>query len=59
MEIHDDRLKMQVFDESIFHPERECEKLGLNKEDLQDLVEFFTWHIRQRELLTQKWSAGV
>ena len=54
MENDDDRIKIPVFDESIFHPELECEKLGFTKEDLQGLVEFVRWHIRQRDLRTQK-----
>lgn len=43
-----DRIEMPVFDESIFYPERELYKLGLNDEDIECLVQFFKWHIQQR-----------
>ncbi len=43
-----DRIEMPIFDESIFYPERELYKLGLNDEDIECLVQFFKWHIEQR-----------
>jgi hypothetical protein len=43
-----DRIEMPVFDESIFYPERELYKLGLNDEDIECLVQFFKWHLEQR-----------
>lgn len=43
-----DREEMPVFDESIFYPERELYKLGLNDEDIECLVKFFKWHVEQR-----------
>lgn len=43
-----DRDEMPVFDESIFYPERELYKLGMNDEDIECLVQFFKWHLEQR-----------
>lgn len=43
-----DRDVMPVFDESIFYPERELYKLGMNDEDIECLVQFFKWHLEQR-----------
>ena len=43
-----DRDVMPVFDESIFYPEHELYKLGLNDEDIECLVQFFKWHLEQR-----------
>ncbi len=43
-----DREVMPVFDESIFYPERELYKLGLNDEGIECLVQFFKWHLEQR-----------
>ncbi len=43
-----DREEMPVFDESIFYPERELYKLGLNDKDIECLVQFFKWHLEQR-----------
>jgi hypothetical protein len=43
-----DREVMPVFDESIFYPERELYKLGMNDEDIECLVQFFKWHLEQR-----------
>lgn len=39
---------MPVFDESIFHHDRELYKLGLNDEAIECLVQFFKWHLEQR-----------
>lgn len=39
---------MPVFDKSIFYPERELYKLGMNDEDIEWLVQFFKWHLEQR-----------
>lgn len=39
---------MPVFDDSIFYPERELYKLGLNDEDIECLVQFFKWDLEQR-----------
>lgn len=39
---------MPVFDESIVYPERELYKLGLNDEDIECLVQYFKWHLEQR-----------
>ena len=39
---------MPVYDESIFYPEIERRKLGLTDEDMECIVEFFRWHIKQR-----------
>ncbi len=47
-EFHAEREEMRVYDESIFYPERELYKLGLNDEDIECLVQFFRWHIEQR-----------
>lgn len=44
-----DRGEMLVFDESIFYPERELYKLGMNDEDIECLVQFFKWHLEQRK----------
>ena len=54
MDFIDDRLKMPEFDDSIFYPERECEKLGFTKDDIQCIAELVKWHMRQRELRTQQ-----
>ena len=39
---------MPVFDESIFYPEIGRRKLGISDEDMECIVEFFRWHIDQR-----------
>lgn len=39
---------MPVYDESIFHPEIARRKLGITDEDMECIVEFFRWHIKQR-----------
>lgn len=43
-----DREVMPVFDESIFYPAIERRKLGISDEDMECIVEFFRWHIKQR-----------
>lgn len=43
-----DREEMPVFDESIFYPEIARRKLGISDEDMECIVEFFRWHIKQR-----------
>lgn len=43
-----DREVIPVFEESIFYPERELYKLGMNDEDIECLVQFFKWHLEQR-----------
>jgi hypothetical protein len=43
-----DRIEIPVFDESIFYPERELYKLGFTDEDIEVLVEYFRWHLNQR-----------
>lgn len=43
-----DREEMPVYDESIFYPATERRKLGINDEDMECIVEFFRWHINQR-----------
>jgi hypothetical protein len=53
MKFEDDRETMPVFDESIFYPEEACAKLGFTPEDIKSIIEFFRWHMRQRELRTQ------
>lgn len=37
---------MPVYDESIFYPAVERRKLGMTDEDVEDIVEFFRWHIK-------------
>lgn len=39
---------MPVYDDSIFHPEIARRKLGITDEDMECIVEFFRWHIKQR-----------
>jgi len=43
-----DREEMPVYDESILHPEIARRKLGITDEDMECIVEFFRWHIKQR-----------
>lgn len=43
-----DREEMPVYDESIFYPAIERRKLGISDEDMESIVEFFRWHIQQR-----------
>lgn len=43
-----DRIEMPVFDESIFYPERRLYELGFTDEDIEVLVEYFRWHLNQR-----------
>ncbi len=43
-----EREEMPVFDESIFYPEIARRKLGISDEDMECIVEFFRWHIKQR-----------
>ena len=54
MEIEDDREKMPEYDESIFYPERAALALGFTMEDLEQIVEYFRWHLRQKELQDKK-----
>lgn len=43
-----DRIEMPVFDESIFYPAVARRKLGITYEDMECIVEFFRWHVEQR-----------
>lgn len=43
-----DRIEMPVFDESIFYPAVARRNLGITDEDMECIVEFFRWHIKQR-----------
>lgn len=43
-----EREEMPVYDESIFYPAIERRKLGISDEDMECIVEFFRWHINQR-----------
>ena len=43
-----EREEMPVYDESIFYPAIERRKLGISDEDMECIVEFFRWHIKQR-----------
>lgn len=43
-----DRIEMPVFDESIFCPTVARPNLGITDEDMECIVEFFRWHIKQR-----------
>lgn len=43
-----DREEMPVFDESIFYPAIKRRELGITDEDMECFVEFFRWHIKQR-----------
>ena len=43
-----EREVMPVYDESIFYPEIARRKLGLTDEDMECIVEFYRWHIKQR-----------
>lgn len=43
-----DRDNMPVYDESIFYPAIERRKLGITDEDMEYIVQFFRWHIQQR-----------
>ena len=45
---------MPVFDESIFYPERKLYELGFIDEDIEILVEYFRWHLNQRNLRIEK-----
>jgi hypothetical protein len=44
-----DRETMPVYDESIFDPEKAVRDLCFTGGDINDLCEFFRWHINQRE----------
>lgn len=39
---------MPIFDESIFYPERVVKDLGFTDEDINEIAQFFQWHINQR-----------
>lgn len=39
---------MPTFDESIFYPAVARRKLGITDEEMECIVEFFRWHIEQR-----------
>lgn len=43
-----EREEMPVYDESIFYPAIERRKLGISDENMESIVEFFRWHIKQR-----------
>ncbi len=43
-----DHIEMPVYDESIFYPEIRCRKLGITDEGMECILEFFRWHIEQR-----------
>ena len=49
MKIDDDRETMPVFDESIFYPEERCKALGLDSEDIDNIVSFVRWNMDQRD----------
>ncbi len=49
-----DRDEMPVYDESIFYPVIERRKLGMTDEDMECIVEFFRWHIQQRNRRTDR-----
>jgi hypothetical protein len=36
-------------DESIFYPERRIAALGLDENDIEDLMDFLRWHIARRD----------
>lgn len=46
--LDEEREEMPVYDESIFYPAIERRKLGLTDEDMEYIVEFFRWHVQQR-----------
>lgn len=48
MFLDDEREEMPVYDETIFYPAIERRKLGINDEDMECIVEFFRWHIKQQ-----------
>jgi hypothetical protein len=43
-----DREEMPVYDESIFYPAIARRKLGITDDEMECIVEFFRWHIKQR-----------
>jgi len=46
-----DLIKMPVYDESIFHPEKQRRALGIDDEDFESIVEYFRWHLNLRKTL--------
>lgn len=42
-----DREEMPVFAESIFYPEVERRELGITDKEMENIVEYFNWHINQ------------
>jgi hypothetical protein len=43
-----DQDVMPAHDESIFYPAIKRRKLGITDEDMESIVDFFRWHINQR-----------
>ncbi|MFN8791136.1 MAG: hypothetical protein ACK5Y2_06740 [Bdellovibrionales bacterium] len=43
-----EREEMPIYDESIFYPSIERRKLGITDEDMESIVQFFRWHLEQR-----------
>ena len=49
----EDREKMPIYDESIFYPEKMVKDLGFTDEDINEITQFFLWHINQRNRGTE------
>ncbi len=45
----DDLKFLNSIDHSIFYPERKLYALGLNDQDIEELLDFLRWHIAQSE----------